>query len=217
MIREAEAMSRLKRLTKGTIHPILSSVGFRRKGLAWNRTRAALVDVIDFQVSKASGPDSEHFTLNAGVFVPEFYRIVWQKEPPQFVPEAHCVVRRRVGELLSPTPERALDKWWWLKSDDATAECEGEIVKAVTENVLPFLGAIRSARDVHAFLENQRTWYRKFPLNRLYLAVARHIVGDSEGALRELREISSSDADASAPDAWSTRASAIERTLLPQI
>jgi Domain of unknown function (DUF4304) len=202
----------LKALTNDTVDPTLHPSGFRRRGLAWNRTRTGWVDVVEVQVGKSSGLGSEHFTLNVGIFMPDFYRIVWQKEPPQFVKEVDCVVRKRVGELLSPNPpERALDKWWRLESLADKEECEREVWAALTERVLPFLATFESARDIHAFLEGQRTWYRKFPINRLYLAVSRYSVGDAEGALRELRDLSGSVADAR-----SVKAQTVKRMLFPQ-
>ena len=197
-------------ILKLTVDPLLRARAFRRKGRTWNRQRNGLVDVVDFQASKMSEVGREEFTINAGVFAPEFFHAVWRKRAPTFVREAECVVRARIGDLLPPgAPNRGLDRWWSLDSPETQIVSQRRVEEALTVHFIPFFDSIQSPLHMHRWLESQLSgWKQKDPLHRLYLAIAKCKIGDTAGAMRELEQLRAG--------VWSERAEAVEQSLFGQ-
>lgn len=189
------------------LDPGLEAAGFQRKRRTWNRLRMGFVDVVDVQtVPRKLGPNT--FTMNVGVLVPDLYELVHGRTPPRFAEDPECVVRVRVGELLNRGgADRFFDRWWTLDSDTEQLNAERELGDALPGRVLPFLERFQSMPDVHTFLETQTGYHRKYGLDRLFLAAARHRVGDVEGALRELTDVRHKDR------AWGRHAESVERRL----
>lgn len=183
-------MNGLGELTNEQVEPILAASGFKRRKFEWNRARGHFIDVVEIQTSPAGYPGREHFTLNAGIFIPSFYETVWQKSAGKFAREADCAVRARIGELLTGDfSGKARDTWWHLDGGQEFEKCRRELPKIVNGNILPFLERFRSMTDVLEFLSHATGWQGDYPLSRIYFALAKDASGDKEGAKNVLRTI----------------------------
>ena len=179
-------------LANQTIEPILREARFRKKNRTWNRRRGQFIDVINIQTDTKAGL-SDSFTVNIGVFLPDFYEIVWGHKNTSFVSEAHCPVRLRINELIQgDLSGLGYDRWWDLDSEAALEQASLDTSDALRRNVLPFFERFQTIQDIHAFMDNARGGLSKSWDFRLYLAIAKHRVGDAEGAktiLEECRQI----------------------------
>jgi hypothetical protein len=170
------------------LHPRLREHGFVGKGRTWNRG-ADFKHVIDLQTPKVRVPGSGSFTMNLGVFVPEVYRIVWDKEPSEFVKETDCVVRTRLGALMdggildSHTPKGKIrDHWWDFDKDTDAAKLGQEVVGLLIDRGLPFMDQFESLPTIHDFLVRHERWMLQDTVSIFYLAVIKALLGDGDGA-----------------------------------
>lgn len=88
------------------IFDFLKPHGFKKRHYTFNRwTKDGLCHVFDLQM----GLRSLHgqFTANIGVFVPEVYRSLMGKDPPEFARVGECMINARFSDF---TDEE--DKWW---------------------------------------------------------------------------------------------------------
>ena len=192
------------------VQPLLARVGFKGKSYLWNRDRGGFIDVIEFQLGKATVRSQEQFTINAGVFVPRFYELTWGKKHKGFVREVDCTVRGRVGQIIqSRFDGKALDKWWHLDTEEATFICSSELPTVLTQHILPFLEEHGSFRHIYDFLSARAGWEREFPLNRLYLALVLSELGHQEKADSVFHELLNCESKA-----WVDRTKSVQSRLL---
>lgn len=134
-------MTNIDKLVKPTIQPYLKSIGFKKKGLQWNKDRGDFVDVVTIQAAKYSTLEKQAFTVNFGVFGKFFHEAVWQKKHSGFATEADCGVRVRLGDLIQGKPYGdALDQWWDIEPLTPDGLVGAEIENALRELGIPFLG-----------------------------------------------------------------------------
>lgn len=167
---------------------LLKPLGFTRQKAVWNRSLGHLVEVIDLQISKAG----DIATLNVGVLDSDVHIKLWESEPPQFVDEAACTVRARVGELVD-----GADLWWQLNDDQVT----DNVYIAIKNYMLPFAQRMHSRQCMARWLTDAEVVKKKYPLPIINLAILQFLLGNpSEGCslLGELQR--------NAIGAWRTRA-----------
>ncbi|MCG8360791.1 MAG: DUF4304 domain-containing protein [Kiloniellales bacterium] len=194
-------------MIKELIQPLLKSLGFKNKGLQWNRVRGEFVDVVTVQEAKHSTPERQVITLNLGVFVKPFYEAVWQKSPGGFVTEADCAVRVRLGDLVQRKPYGdALDQWWEIEAVPRGDGSAGkEIENALRDLGIPFLERFDKLDAVADHLHKVKGWQAKSPLIVIYRALAEWKTGASSTALETLSTIKGK--------AWEAKARLIRETI----
>jgi len=199
-------MTILDEIVKLSIHPFLKSIGFKKKGLEWNRDRGDFVDVITIQASKYNTLERQTFTVNLGVFVKSFYEAVWQQSNSGFAMEADCAVRVRLGDLIQGKPYGdALDQWWEIESSSPDRLIGSEIENALRELGIPFLERFENYEFTANHLQKVEGWQAKNPLNKLYLALAEWKSGTPSIALETLGSIKGK--------AWEAKADVIHRLI----
>ena len=147
---------------------LLNPCGFVRKKFTWNRRYLEWVDVVDLQVDKSR----TLLTLNAGVFDPEFYELCWERQSPEFIQEANCTVRTRIGFLFGQK-----DIWWDI-SDESAIE---DVLEKCHTYALPFIDRMHSHANMEQFLEDSRGQIR-YPPHTIYLATLKAAQGKAEEA-----------------------------------
>ena len=117
---------------------------FRKRGLTFNhKTSDGLTQVVQFQMGRFDPPGTHfipgirenlygRFTINIGIYVPEVAQYKKLMPSSDFIPEAYCCVRRRIGDLASSNT----DTWWAARPDD---EIVDDVRKRLEEHALPFL------------------------------------------------------------------------------
>ncbi len=109
-----------KKVLQAEARAILKPHGFRARGWVFNRTSSdGLTQVVQIQFGRFDPPGTVHlpgmrenlcgkFTVNVGIYVPEFADCIGPKPSGSFVGEADCCIRARLGEI---GPDRR-DIWW---------------------------------------------------------------------------------------------------------
>jgi len=131
-------------LIKQGFHEVLKPLGFKKKGTNFYRKLPDLGQIINIQKSVYYSKDHIHFTINTGIFLPEYWNAVNEgKELPEYPTEPHCMIRKRIGEL------RELgDSWYDVddKTDEAALITE---MKTNVENyILPHFNRISTHEDI---------------------------------------------------------------------
>jgi hypothetical protein len=128
-------------LIQAEAHKYLSQSGYKKKGRTFNKSLdSGLIHVINFQMGKRSLAGK--FTINLGVYIPEIYRAVWDKEAPRFVNHGNCEIEKRIGELIYPHE----DLWWDLNKNPK--RLSKKVVKIIDKYSLPFLNKFNTQENI---------------------------------------------------------------------
>ena len=132
----------LRDITKNVHEMLLKSLGFRKKGNTFNHiSQDGLVEVISFQSGRyepfAKDVPGFHypnalygsFTVNLGIFVPEY---TLGKDDKSFVQEYSCAIRNRIGGLYGNRE----DKWFKIENPEATSKI---VIELIRDYGVPFL------------------------------------------------------------------------------
>ena len=202
-------MDRINQIAKITVQPLLKGAGFKNKRLQWNRQRNEFIDVLNIQEDKYNFPGFERFTVNIGIFIPEFYELIWQEPHSGFAQEPDCPVRLRIGELVQSTNGRhPLDLWWKLENSSDVNSVSSEIATMIKLKILPFFDNIQYFEDIDAFVTSRGGLEREYPLARIFYALTKRKCGDIETSNDILRTIAQGD-----NKAWARRAEIVQKAL----
>lgn len=127
-------------ILKNGFHEILKPLGFRKKGNNFYSQKDGIGHMINIQKSIYNAKHHIHFTINASVFLPEFWSVCYNyfnRPVPDFPTEPECILRKRIGELRDES-----DKWYEVTDDSDPAELSEEMKKNVTEYILPHFGRV---------------------------------------------------------------------------
>jgi hypothetical protein len=190
-----------------TIQPLLKPLGFKKRGLQWNRDRGDFVDVLTVQEAKHSTPEKRVFTLNLGVAVKFFHEAVWQKSLSSSVSEADCPVRLRLGDLIQGRLFGDANDQWWEIEDTQSAKLIGkQLADALKDMGIPFLQRFDTFGAVANHLKAVQGWQAKNPLTLIYRALAEWKDGDCNGALDTLTAIKGKS--------WEAKTAAVREMIL---
>lgn len=158
---------------------ILLSKGFKFFDGTWVRDSGYLKEVIGSQFSSKTGS----VTFNVGIADRDVWKIYWDEHIPDFVDDAKCIVKRRIGEIFPP----GTDRWW--KINEFNEESASEIVRAA----LYFFDELSSREKLLVHLKS-----RKFLIiaERPYIPIISYLLGQSESALSFLKELETGSGDA---------------------
>ena len=123
----------------------------------------------------------ETFTVNLGVAVPDFVKIIWPKMTKMWLVDADCAVRCRLGNLQ----ENPSDQWWTISNGDQKLIGQ-EIRAALNTKGIPFLERVKDYTSVVDYLRQEQGWRPKRPDTTIYLALAEWKTGDLISALQTL-------------------------------
>ncbi len=171
-------------IAKCWIQPLLRSHGFRKNGYRWNRERSDFIDVVTIQLASYNSKRTEVFTVNLGVAVPDFVKIIWPKTTKRWLVDADCAVRCRLGSLQ----DKPLDQWWTISNGDCEVIGQ-EIQFALDTKGIPFLEQVEDYVSMVDCLRQEKDWHQRRPDTKLYLALAEWKVGDTASALQTLDDL----------------------------
>lgn len=150
-------------IIKNGFHEILKPIGFKKKALNFYLKREDLGQIINIQKNSFYSKDQINFTINTGIFVPEYWAGLYynsEKETPIFPTESQCLIRQRIGKLRNQNDT-------WYDVDDRTDE--NELIMEMRINlenyILPYFD---QAKTKEGFLEilNQEKLFLN-PLGKL--------------------------------------------------
>ncbi|UYZ57634.1 DUF4304 domain-containing protein [Hymenobacter latericus] len=135
-------------LVSKVIWPHFKARSYRKAG---NNFRCLHVDesgkILSFQKSRFYDKQHIHFTLNAGMYLPE----VDEFRTSNTFTEPDCFIRKRIGFLK---PERH-DLWYDILPTTNTAELHKAVEDDVVSYILPFLNQAQSRSDMLQLIIDQ--------------------------------------------------------------
>ncbi|MEQ8286937.1 DUF4304 domain-containing protein [Thalassospira sp.] len=183
-------MKLMQEFVKAELAPFFKSLGFKKKGLMWNRSVSGKVEVLGLQVATYSKEGmEEYFTINMGIFEEELWRVCWDKEVPKFPRTEECFPRVRVGQLLLENGHSSKDKWWECAACTVNSVLGKDVRGVVSEFCLPFftdMAEFGSVRELYNGLSGKID-----PVDKVYLAIKCHWAGDENASEELLKEVSS--------------------------
>jgi hypothetical protein len=186
--------NKLVKIISESIHPLLKSIGFRKKGRRWNRTRGNFVDVVQIQESTFRLDDRVDFTVNLGVFIPEFWEIIWGKSFTGIANEADCAVRNRLGDLLQGRIYGdSTDTWWSVSRYDDSEEADFSVVNEVAfglmDRAISYLEGFDNYEKIAIYILKQKGSFGLYALSKIQLALAQWKAGCVDDATQTLKKI----------------------------
>jgi hypothetical protein len=135
-------------LIQAEAHNFLNQFGYREKGRTFTKSLdSGLIHVINFQMGKnyhfqtGKSPLAGKFTINLGVFIPEIYRAIWDKEATN-ITHGNCEITKRIG-LLASSPK---DLWWDLKKNKR--KLSKNVLMHLDKYGLPYLNQFNTQEDI---------------------------------------------------------------------
>jgi hypothetical protein len=136
------------KIVKEGFHEILKPLGFKKKANNFYIQRQDLGQIINIQKSTWYSRDHNKFTINTGLFLPEYWTGLAHhegKELPTFPTELDCLIRKRIGELRNQH-----DTWYGVDESTDESELIIEMRSNLKDYILPFFDRTKTKE---AFLE----------------------------------------------------------------
>ena len=130
--------TKFDRIVKQGFHEILKPLGFKKKGNNFYSYKNGIGHIINLQKSYYYSKDHIHFTINTGIFLPEFWSSFYNyfnKPIPDFPTEPECVLRKRIGQLRNEN-----DLWYDITEDGDENGLITEMKKNLNQYILPHFG-----------------------------------------------------------------------------
>lgn len=102
-------------IIKCGFHEILKPLGFKKKAHNFYIQLEDIGQIINIQKSQWGSKDCISFTINTGIFVPEYWLGLdynKNKELPKYPTEPECFIRKRIGEIRQQN-----DTWYKIEDD----------------------------------------------------------------------------------------------------
>jgi hypothetical protein len=134
-------------------HLTLKPIGFKKKGNNFYLQKSDFGQHINFQKSPWRTKDNISFTINTGVFLPEFWSALDYnsgKAIPEFPSETQCILRRRIGEL-----RRENDTWWDINEKTDLEGLTSTLLTNLTEVILPHFNYMKTKNEIKELINKQ--------------------------------------------------------------
>lgn len=175
---KSTAELKFDRILKQGFHEILKPMGFKKKRNNFYLFKNGIGHIINLQKSYWGSKDKIHFTINTGIFLPEFWSAFYNysnKPIPDYPTEPECILRRRIGQLKNEN-----DLWYDITEDSDESQLIDEMKNNLSEHILPHFGQVLSKDMLLDLLDRQTTWLQ--PLEKLIVFGE---LGDKEKTKKE--------------------------------
>jgi hypothetical protein len=138
----------------------LKPLGFKKKGNNFYRQLAELGQIINVQKSQFNSKENITFTINTGLFIPEYWLIYYNYHDgniPDYPTEPVCAIRQRIGKL-----KYNIDKWFDIDRNTNISELEKEMNDNVMNYILPYFERSKTKNDVIQLLQDKNVILEKF-------------------------------------------------------
>jgi hypothetical protein len=134
-------------LIKEVFAATLKPLGFKKKANNFYINNGEIGKIINIQKSSANSRDHIRFTINIGIFSPEYWKVRfnYQDKPdvPAFPTEPECIIRNRIGDLLKQN-----DTWYDVTDAIDLGSLKNIQHRNVKEIILPYFAAINTNDDL---------------------------------------------------------------------
>jgi len=151
---KTETEKKFDKLIKEGFHEILKPLGFKKKANNFYLQREGLGQIINIQKSTWYSKDHIHFTINTGLFLPEYWMgLIYNhgKEMPVFPGETQCLIRKRIGAIRNQH-----DTWYDLNEKTDEDSLIMEMRANLTKYILPYFESTKTKAAFLNMLDNEK-------------------------------------------------------------
>ncbi|WP_346320323.1 DUF4304 domain-containing protein [Chitinophaga sp. YIM B06452] len=137
---------KFEKIIKDGFHEILKPLGFKKKANNFYLKLDSVGQIINVQKNAFGNKDSISFTINTGIFVPEYWLAFYNysdKGLPGYPTEPECLIRERIGSLRNQH-----DTWYHIKERTDEHYLIAEMRKNLTEFILPYFNRLDSTEKM---------------------------------------------------------------------
>ena len=134
------------KIIKDGFHEILKPLGFKKKANNFYLKLDTIGQIINVQKSAFGNKDSISFTINTGIFVPEYWLAFYNysdKGLPDYPTEPECLIRKRIGNLRNQH-----DTWYYIKERTDEQQLIDEMKKNLTNFILPYFDRVNGTEKM---------------------------------------------------------------------
>lgn len=147
------AETKFDRIIKEGFHELLKPLGFKKKENNFYLQLDTIGQIINVQKSAWGTKDIISFTINTGIFVPEYWLAFYNfsdKGLPEYPTEPECLIRKRIGALRNQH-----DTWYDIKEKTDENYLIAEMKKNVDNFILPYFAKVDSREKLLQELDNE--------------------------------------------------------------
>ncbi len=142
----------IKDLIKETLFPPLNQRRFKKNAFTWHMNEDEIIKVVNIQFSKFNSANDSSFTINLGVFHPEFHAVRGSLPSSKNIKEYDCDVRIRIGKLMGKT-----DHWWDIAWNKDNEKVKSGFKYNVDKHVIPWVDTRWNLEKIYNhYVENKR-------------------------------------------------------------
>lgn len=134
-------------------HLTLKVIGFKKKGTNFFLKREGFGQHINFQKSQFGTKDHITFTINTGIFLPEYWRTFDYnrgKAIPDFPSYTDCMLIKRIGQI-----KQDYDIWWDVNIDTNLSEITDTVLKNINNVIIPYFERIKTKKELIKLINSQ--------------------------------------------------------------
>jgi hypothetical protein len=134
------------KIIKNGFHEILKPLGFKKKANNFYLNLDTIGQIINIQKSSYGNKDSISFTINTGIFVPEYWLAFYNysdKGLPEYPTEPECLIRKRIGNLRNQH-----DTWYDIDERIDEQQIIEEMKNNLTNFILPYFDRLNSTEKM---------------------------------------------------------------------
>lgn len=134
------------RIIKEGFHELLKPMGFKKKANNFYLKLDTVGQIINIQRSSSSDKDNIRFTINTGIFVPEFWVVFYDyrdKGFSDYPTEPECLLRKRIGALKNQQ-----DTWYDINERTDEQQLLFEMRINLTDFILPYFNRLDNAEKI---------------------------------------------------------------------
>lgn len=148
---KTETQEKFDRIIKESFIEILKPLGFKKKANNFYLPLEKIGHIINIQKSRYCTKDDIRFTINVGIFSPEYWLACFNynnKDVPAFPTEPECLIRIRIGCMRGLN-----DTWYTVTTTTDADELVAEMKYNISGFILPFLEKLNSEQKLINELE----------------------------------------------------------------
>jgi len=145
---------KFEKILKCGFHEILKPLGFLKKSNNFYCKNQEIGQIINIQKSTLYSRDKIEFTINIGLFLPEYWLGLTynrDKNLPIYPSETDCIIRKRIGELANQ-----LDTWYDIEEKTDEIALINEMRSNINLRILPFFEKIKTKESLLKFLDTEK-------------------------------------------------------------
>lgn len=129
-------------IIKEGFQAVLKPLGFKKKGNNFYLQLKELGQIINVQKSMFGSKDDIRFTINTGIFVPEYWNGFYNyqnQELPVYPTETQCLIRKRIGEIRNTS-----DTWYDVTENTNENMLISEMKQNLHNHILPYFKTVET-------------------------------------------------------------------------